>query len=155
MSLAVAGAEPAGSYRDKIEAFGPERFFNRELSWLEFNKRVLEEAANERNPLLERVRFLSISGSNLDEFYRVRVAGLHEQAATQIEHLSPDGLTPLQQVKKINAAVARLSERQQAQWTTLKNKLAKEGISLVRPMRCRVPTRTGCKATSCAIFFRR
>ena len=132
MSLALAKAEPAPSYRDRIEAFGPERFFNRELSWLEFNKRVLEEAANERNPLLERVRFLAISGSNLDEFYRVRVAGLHEQAATQIDEISPDGLTPFEQVKKINAAVARLSDRQQAQWTALKNKLAKEGISLVQ-----------------------
>ncbi len=129
MSLAKVNSAP--SYRDRIEAFGTERFFNRELSWLEFNKRVLEESGNGRNPLLERVRFLAISGSNLDEFYRVRVAGLHEQAAMGIEDASPDGLTPKQQVQKINAAVAIVSERQQSRWTELKNELAKESIVLL------------------------
>ena len=121
----------APSIGDRIEAFGSERFFNRELSWLEFNKRVLEEAGNERNPLLERVRFLAISGSNLDEFYRVRVAGLHEQAITNILEVSPDGLTPKQQLEMINAEVALISERQQARWTELQNELAKESITLL------------------------
>ncbi len=129
--MAVAKVKPAPSYRDRIAAFGAERFFNRELSWLEFNKRVLEEAGNERNPLLERVRFLAISGSNLDEFYRVRVAGLYEQAATGIIETSPDGLTPGEQVKKINAAVAKICARQQNRWTELKNELAKEAITLL------------------------
>ncbi len=129
--MSLAKVEPAPTYRDRIEAFGPERFFNRELSWLEFNKRVLEESGNQRNPLLERVRFLAISGSNLDEFYRVRVAGLHEQAAMGISKLSPDGMTPKEQVEKINAAVATLSQRQQSRWTELKNELAKESIVLL------------------------
>ena len=129
--MPLAKVAPAPGYRNRIEAFGPDRFFNRELSWLEFNKRVLEESGNKRNPLLERVRFLAISGSNLDEFYRVRVAGLHEQAATGILEVSPDGLTPKQQVQKINAAVATIAERQQAQWTLLKNELAKESIVLL------------------------
>ncbi len=129
--MELAEAVPAPIYRDRIKAFGAERFFNRELSWLEFNKRVLEESENKRNPLLERVRFLAISGSNLDEFYRVRVAGLHEQAATNILEVSPDGMTPKQQVQKINAAVAGISERQQARWTTLKKELAAESIHLL------------------------
>ena len=127
----LAEAEPVLSYRARIEAFGADRFFNRELSWLEFNKRVLEEAENERNPLLERVRFLAISGSNLDEFYRVRVAGLHEQAAMKILEISPDGLTPKQQVQKINAAAASIAQRQQAIWRLLRSKLAEESITLV------------------------
>ena len=129
--MKLAEAEPAPTYRDRILAFGSERFFNRELSWLEFNKRVLEEAENKRNPLLECVRFLAISGSNLDEFYRVRVAGLHEQAVTHILEVSPDGMTPKQQVQKINAAVAAISERQQARWTALKKELATESIHLL------------------------
>ncbi len=128
--MKFAEAEPAPTLRDRIKAFGAERFFNRELSWLEFNKRVLEESENKRNPLLERVRFLAISGSNLDEFYRVRVAGLHEQAATNILELSPDGLTPKQQVQRINAAVAAISTRQQSRWTALKKELAAESIHL-------------------------
>jgi len=129
--MKTAEAEPAPTYRDRIEAFGVERFFNRELSWLEFNKRVLEESANSRNPLLERVRFLAISGSNLDEFYRVRVAGLHEQAASEIVEVSPDGLTPLQQVEKINAAVVPLSAMQQERWNALSEEMAKEHIQIV------------------------
>ncbi|MBJ7534701.1 RNA degradosome polyphosphate kinase [Rhodomicrobium vannielii ATCC 17100] len=126
--MKTAEAEPAPTYRDRIEAFGVERFFNRELSWLAFNRRVLEESANTRNPLLERVRFLAISGSNLDEFYRVRVAGLHEQAATEIVEVSPDGLTPRQQVEKINEAVMPLSAIQQERWNALREDMAKEQI---------------------------
>ncbi|ADP69491.1 Polyphosphate kinase [Rhodomicrobium vannielii ATCC 17100] len=126
--MKTAEAEPAPTYRDRIEAFGDERFFNRELSWLAFNRRVLEESANTRNPLLERVRFLAISGSNLDEFYRVRVAGLHEQAATEIVEVSPDGLTPRQQVEKINEAVMPLSAIQQERWNALREDMAKEQI---------------------------
>jgi polyphosphate kinase len=129
--MKLAEAQPAPSYRDRIESFGDDRFFNRELSWLEFNKRVLEESEDERNPLLERVRFLAISGSNLDEFYRVRVAGLHEQAATNILEISPDGLTPKRQLQKINAAVEAISNYQQARWTALKKELAAEAIHLL------------------------
>jgi polyphosphate kinase len=129
--MTLAKVESVPALRDRIEAFGPERFFNRELSWLEFNKRVLEESANERNPLLERVRFLAISGSNLDEFYRVRVAGLHEQAAMNILEVSPDGLTPKQQLEQINAEVAAISENQQSSWAALKAELAKESITLL------------------------
>ncbi|KAI93242.1 hypothetical protein T281_17890, partial [Rhodomicrobium udaipurense JA643] len=128
VEMKIAEAEPVPTYRDRIEAFGVERFFNRELSWLAFNRRVLEESANTRNPLLERVRFLAISGSNLDEFYRVRVAGLHEQAATEIVEVSPDGLTPRQQVEKINEAVMPLSAIQQERWNALREDMAKEQI---------------------------
>jgi polyphosphate kinase len=116
---------------DLVRAFGPARFFNRELSWLEFNRRVLEEAANLKNPLLERVRFLAISGSNLDEFYRVRVAGLHEQAAAHIETLSQEGLTPARQLEKIGEAVARLFAEQQRLWLSLRAALAREGIRVL------------------------
>jgi len=129
--MKLAEAEPAPTCRDRILAFGAERFFNRELSWLEFNKRVLEESRNRRNPLLECVRFLAISGSNLDEFYRVRVAGLHEQAVTNILEVSADGMVPKQQVQKINAAVALISEHQQARWKALKKELAAESIHLL------------------------
>jgi len=129
--MPVAKVEPAPKYRERIASFGSGRFFNRELSWLEFNKRVLDEAGNVRNPLLERVRFLAISGSNLDEFYRVRVAGLHEQAAMKIFEISPDGLTPKQQVQKINAEVLKISAKQQAQWLALKEELAAESIKLL------------------------
>jgi polyphosphate kinase len=105
-----------------------DRFLNRELSWLEFNQRVLEEAGNLAHPLLERLRFLSISASNLDEFDMVRYAGIREQVRAGIAKKSQDGLTPAQQVAEIEAAALRLIACQQDGWRTIKADLEKEGI---------------------------
>ncbi|WP_340108613.1 RNA degradosome polyphosphate kinase [Pikeienuella sp. HZG-20] len=111
----------------------PERFFNRELSWLAFNGRVLEEAENPRHPLLERVRFLSISGDNLDEFYTVRVAGLRSLVKAGATRPSADGRSPANQLAEIAAEARRLMAAQDAVWTDLKAELEREGIVLVRP----------------------
>jgi len=115
-----------------VESFPPrERFINRELSWLAFNTRVLEEARNPRHPVLERVRFLSISASNLDEFYMVRVAGLKGQVNAGVSIPSADGLTPQEQLDVINEAVRGLFKEQDNAWIELKALLAKEGIHVV------------------------
>ncbi len=109
-----------------------QRYFNRELSWLAFNERVLEEACNTRHPLLERLRFLSISGANLDEFYMVRVAGLHGQVEEGVETRSPEGATPQQQLTAVVTHADALMKRQQAAWTSLRRELADEGFFVLK-----------------------
>ena len=124
-------AAPAPVALTDAETTGPKRFFNRELSWLAFNWRVLDEAANPRVPLLERLRFLSISATNLDEFYTVRVAGLRELARAGNVPLSEDGLTPAEQLLLINADARRLMQTQQTTFNRLKREMEAEGIALL------------------------
>jgi polyphosphate kinase len=126
------GALAERSLVEAARALGPrERYFNRELSWLAFNRRVLEEACNAAHPLLERLRFLSISGNNLDEFFMVRVAGLKAHRLLGVEEVSVDGLTAGQQLEALAKESDGLTESQQAVWEELREALAAENFVVV------------------------
>ena len=116
---------------DPFESQSTDRYFNRELSWLAFNRRVLEEACNPAHPLLERLRFLSISGSNLDEFFMVRVAGLKGQQLLEVEARSADGLTPTQQLVAITETADKLLMDQENVWRDIRHALADSGIQVL------------------------
>jgi polyphosphate kinase len=122
---------PEPTVLPEAQTKGARRFFNRELSWLAFNWRVLEEAENPRVPLLERMRFVSISAGNLDEFYTVRVAGLRELALEGNIGTSDDGRTAAEQLTLINADARRLMQHQQAAWIGIRKELEREGITVV------------------------
>jgi polyphosphate kinase len=110
-----------------------DRFVNREFSWLQFNRRVLDEAANMRQPLLERLRFLSISATNLDEFFMVRIAGLAAQVRAGVALRSADGRTPQEQLDFVLDEVSRLQAEQQGRFRILRDELVQENIEIVRP----------------------
>ncbi len=130
-SAAPGGVLPMQALSALTEGPPPMRYFNRELSWLMFNRRVLAEAQNTNYPLLERLRFLSISGSNLDEFMMVRVAGIAGQVRRGIDEVSIDGFSPVQQLQQIHGAVEDLVSAQRVVLGELSDLLADAGIHLV------------------------
>ena len=133
MSIVEKSPRKGGEAPLGIAPTSTARFINRELSWLAFNQRVLEEADSKAHPLFERVKFLSISASNLDEFFMVRAAGLSGQVNAGIEEKSQDGLTPAQQLAKVIASADALMARQQGIWNTLRGELRTAGIAVLDP----------------------
>src|SRR5436305_7236453 len=123
---AAPKAQPDGEGETRLAP--KQLYFNRELSWLAFNRRVLEEACNPAHPLLERLRFLSISGNNLDEFFMVRVAGLKAHRLLGVEEVSDDGMTPGQQLAAVAEEADRLTESHQRVWAELRGLLAGAGL---------------------------
>jgi polyphosphate kinase len=129
---AVRNPRPQAAQRKPLVDLHSEEFYlNRELSWIEFNKRVLEEAEDKTHPLLERLKFLAIYSTNLDEFFMIRVAGLQEQIYSGVTDLSEDGMTPAEQLKEIRSRLVPLYKRQSAIWSKqVLPELTKEGIIL-------------------------
>lgn len=135
MALSTTNSTDDQSGISEINMESAERFINREFSWLQFNNRVLMEAGNDKHPLLERLRFLSISATNLDEFFMVRIAGLAGQVRAGIVTRSADGRTPQEQLDFVLAEVARLQANQQQELRALRHELEKEKIAIIRPDR--------------------
>src|SRR3977135_1676368 len=135
MATMRTGAKTSAQIVDlrPTDPLSPARFINRELSWLAFNERVLAEADNLRPPWLDRLRFLSISASNLDEFFMVRVAGLKGQHLAGIKTLSQDGLTPAQQLDAIHERAGELMEATQVTRLSMGQQLAAAGVAVVDP----------------------
>src|SRR5215211_5284768 len=112
-----------------VDLDDPSLYINRELSWLQFNWRVLEEALDERHPLLERVKFLAIFATNLDEFFMIRVAGIKQQVAAGVVSRSPDGMTPAEQLIAIRRVVDNMADQQRRCWLDdVEPKLRAQGV---------------------------
>src|SRR6478672_10026011 len=125
------GPRAAGRPRRRTQRDQRGPILNRELSWIEFNARVLHEAQDARNPLLERVKFLAIFAGNLDEFFQVRVSGLRRQVESNRSYISADGMTPVEQLEAIRSRVRELVAEHSAIWIQIQEELAAEGIAIL------------------------
>lgn len=131
MTIQTKQALTPESKAQRFDLKAPEWYLNRELTWLEFNKRVLWEAQDERTPLLERVKFIAIVSSNLDEFFMKRIGGLKQQVGAGISELSVDGRSPQQQINECYAIVRELEAKKQLMWTQIRDLLQQQGIRIL------------------------